>query len=638
MENPFPADPQHTAHNEPHPVSEPKLSQPSESGAHASELTPSRSTEDAHAESQNADTVATAHKDSNLEAHAPENPTFENRQPDVQEEPSLEATPAGDQHEASDAHAREEKPSQNSPEHVEAHAHETGSLEDFAARALRGRLNSDEESEAAVVLKEALLGGRTDVAKAVAATPSLPWIVSVQATAGAWPEMKPSFRSQFLAGLARTQGEQAARIRLSLARGLFKVDQAAALKLILLTLKLLRNKETGLLEGKGPALFANVLIGRGKAWALQLPLQNLKPVEADLLVFAALHGAFHAPQAPIAQLSILKWAAAADRLTRLPEALEALILKGIGRWSGKWQGALRKEVTPIPESWAQSLKDPSAKQPQPKNRNSAEPAEKTDAGETPEDEQSGDEEIKRGHASGEHEDDAHRETEDSGNEDIDHDDDEDEDDDESEDQEAEEKPSRQKQRPVYVSKTVPNHGQANQPQHAGRRGGGQAQFNLQDTLRQIDNYVAGLRNELASTQKQLRQREDDPRRGRRNERPAPVVVPGELSTEELLRLNQQLESRNAELKARIDELTIDSEERAASSGLTTDSEPPDASTQLRTLLGFKLRDDYEDFLALQQEARDLVVQQHYRTVLQHVFEVLVGEGIHFPPSETEKNA
>ena len=617
MENPFPAEPQHTAPNEPHPVSDPQLSHHSESGANASELTASAPSQDVHSEAQ-----------------APEDPSVEISARNDLDAPLHENSTGEEEHEVVHAPERGDHAAEDSPEHPEAPAHEPGTLEDFAARALKGRLNSDEESEVAALLREALLGGRADVAKAVAATPTLPWIVSVQATAGAWPEMKPSFRSQFLAGLARTQGEQAARIRLSLARGLFKVDQAAALKLILLTLKLLRNKETGLLEGKGPALFANVLIGRGKAWALQLPLQNLKPVDADLLVFAALHGAFYAPQAPIAQLSILKWAAAAERLTRLPEALEALIIKGIGRWSGKWQAALRKEVTPIPESWAQGLKEPSAKQPHPQNRNSAEGSEKDEATETPEDEQTSDDDGKRTHSSGGHEDVSHREDADSEDEEID--DDDDDDDEDAED--AEEKPSKHNKRPVYVSKTVPNHGNPPQPQHSGRRGGGQAQFNLQDTLRQIDTYVAGLRNELVSTQKQLRQREDDPRRSRRNERPSPVVVPGELSTEELLRLNQQLESRNAELKARIDELTIDSEERAASSGLTTDSETPDPSTQLRTLLGFKLRDDYEDFNALQQEARDLVVQQHYRTVLQHVFEVLVGEGIHFPPSEDEKNA
>jgi hypothetical protein len=451
--------------------------------------------------------------------------------------------------------------------------------------------------------------------------------------------MKPSFRSQFLAGLARAQGEQAARIRLSLARGLFKVDQGAALKLILLTLKLLRNKETGLLEGKGPALFANVLIGRGKAWALQLPLQNLKPIEADLLVFAALHGAFHAPQAPIAQLSILKWAAATERLTRLPEALEALILKGISRWSAKWQGALRKEVSPIPESWIDGLKQPASRHSGVSRKDEAESGARTDGEELPESEASSDadssvdggEHGARDRDEEEPKNDAERDLDDE--EDI-------EDDEEEDEQDDEETRPKQKQRPVYVSKTVPNHAPGQHPQQSGRRGNTQSQshFNLQDTLRQIDAYVANLRGELATAQKQLRQREDDPRRGRRNERPAVVTVPGELSTEELLRLNQQLESRNAELKARIDELTIDSEERAASCGLTTDSAPPDPSTQLRSLLGFKLKDDYEDYLALQQEARDLVVQQHYRTVLQHVFEVLLAEGISFPESAPESGS
>jgi hypothetical protein len=40
------------------------------------------------------------------------------------------------------------------------------------------------------------------------------------------------------------------------------------------------------------------------------------------------------------------------------------------------------------------------------------------------------------------------------------------------------------------------------------------------------------------------------------------------------------------------------------------------------LLALKLQDDYADFLALEQEAPDRVVQQHYQTVMQHVFEVL----------------
>ena len=130
----------------------------------------------------------------------------------------------------------------------------------------------------------------------------------------------------------------------------------------------------------------------------------------------------------------------------------------------------------------------------------------------------------------------------------------------------------------------------------------------------------------------MRQRDDDTRRGRR-EKALPQPNPGDFSNDELNRLNQQLELRNAELKARIDELTLDSEERAASRGLITDSQAPDPNTQLQILLGWKLKDDFDDYLALQQESRDLVVQQHYKTLLGHVFEVLQAEGIQFEKSE-----
>lgn len=535
-----------------------------------------------------------------------------------------------------DREAPEQEPTDAEPTHERESPFEEGSLSDFAARAQKRRLSPEEETEATSVLKESLLGGRTEVAKAVTATPFLPWVVSVQATAGAWPDMKPSFRAQFLAGLARTEGEQAARVRLSLARGLFKVDQAASLKLILLTLKLLRNKQTGLLEGKGPSLFSNVLIGRGKAWALQLPLQDLKPAEADLLVFAALHGAFHAPQAPVAQLGILRWAASEERLIRLPEALDALILKGISRWSAKWQSALRNEIAPLPESWLENLKTPGAKKNHPKTSS---PDEEGELDEKPED----DEDLKQGSLKegakqsadeSEHEESGDGSGERPDTEIVEDEDTEDESDDEDqegdEDSELKDAPSRpQKHRPVYVSKTVPHNGNTSQQGAGGRRGGSHSAppFNLQDTLRQIDNHVANLRSELQAAQKQLRQREADPRRSRKPEKAGPVGIPGDQSSEELLRLNQQLEARNAELKSRIDELTIDSEQRAASSGLTTDTPVSDPAAQLRTLLSFKLKDDYEDFLALQQEARDLVVQQHYRSVLQHVFDVLTAEGI-----------
>jgi len=507
-----------------------------------------------------------------------------------------------------------------------------GTLEDYAFRAKKGRLNPEEEAEAARLLKEALLGGRAEVAKAVTATPQLPWVVTVQATASVWPEIKPTFRAQFLAGLARTAGDAAARIRLSLARGLFKVDPAASLKLILLTLKVLRDKETGLLEGKGASILANVLIGRGKAWVLQLPLADLKPVEVDLLVFATLHGAFHQPQAPLTQLSILKWAAAADRLSKLPQALEQMVLKGVSRWSGKWQASLRREVAPLPDSWVDVLKSPA---PSGRGRGDAPSRQTLPSGTEPEPEDLDPADGgARAEGSPPHSQDSIQAENDADDRDQDDEDDEDEEDaDESDsDETANSSNRRQKQRPVYVSKTVPSPGN-HQPQQQQSRRGGPQPFNLQDTLRQVEQHVAGLRNELQAAHKQLRQREDDNRRHRRNERPAPVANPADLSLEEAIRLNHQLESRNAELQSRIDELTLDSEARAASRGLVTDTPVHDTNAELRTLLGFKLKEDFEDFQALEQEARDLVVQQHYRTVLRHVFEVLDGEGVRFEAGE-----
>lgn len=508
-----------------------------------------------------------------------------------------------------------------------------GTLEDYAVRARKGRLNPEEEAEAARLLKEALLGGRTEVARAVTATPQLPWVVTVQATASVWPEIKPTFRAQFLAGLARTAGEAAARIRLSLARGLFKVDPAASQKLILLTLKVLRDKETGLLEGKGASILANVLIGRGKAWVLQLPLTELKPAEVDLLVFATLHGAFHQPQAPLTQLSILKWAAAADRLSKLPQALEQMVLKGVSRWSGKWQASLRREVAPLPDSWVDVLKSPA---PSGRGRGDAPSRQPLPTGTAPEAEDL-DSTESEANATG-----APSHSQDSGHSENDADDrDQDEDEDDQDEEDADESDSgesanassrRQKQRPVYVSKTVPGPGNNHSQQQPSRRGAPQP-FNLQDTLRQVEQHVAGLRNELQAAHKQLRQREDDNRRHRRNERPAPVANPADLNLEEAIRLNHQLESRNAELQSRISELTLDSEARAASRGLVTDTPVQDPNIELRTLLGFKLKEDFEDFQALEQEARDLVVQQHYRTVLRHVFEVLDGEGVRFESCE-----
>ena len=114
----------------------------------------------------------------------------------------------------------------------------------------------------------------------------------------------------------------------------------------------------------------------------------------------------------------------------------------------------------------------------------------------------------------------------------------------------------------------------------------------------------------------LRSRED-----RRPEKSGPIIE-GQPTPEELARLNQQLEARNAELQERITELTQHSEDVAVSTGALTGEPVSDPAAQLRTLLALKLKEDFADFVALEKESNDLVVQQHYKALLRHVFEVL----------------
>ncbi len=524
-------------------------------------------------------------------------------------------------------------------------------LQALAAQAQRARLSAPDEERATNLLKEALLDGRAGITRSVAILPNLPWVIGVSAVSAVWTELKTAFKTQLISGLGKSETDAARRMRLSLARGLFKVDVPTALKLAVTVAKEMRDKETGAISPKNAQIFANVLIGRAKPWVAQIPLNDLKPAEADLLVHCALLSAFSVPHAPVTQLGVLKWAAGAGRLVKLHELALASTTQALGRWSAKWQAALRKEVPDLPDAILEFLKAPAPEpgssdqdavsgrreRSQRGNRRPAGP----EAPKIPED------------RAPETEDEDERER--SAAPSVDR---EEEDEDEEDDRADSAWKARLsaaggggggggreqgRPRPVYESKTVPKKPpQQQEPQQAppqrpqrepvqGRNTS--AGFDLRETLRQIESHVAGLRSELASTQTKLRQREQDTSKSRRTPERASVaaapIIPGEPTPDELARLNVQLEGRNAELQQRIAELTQDSEDRAASMG-RHGSEPveqPDA--QLRTLLSLKLQEDYEDFAALEKEKPDLVVQQHYRTLLSHVLDVLRQEGVDF---------
>ncbi len=517
-------------------------------------------------------------------------------------------------------------------------------LAELADRATAGRLNAADEAKAQTLLKEALLDGRKGVERAVLQLPKLPWIVCVGAVSAVWSEMKTVYHARLIGGLAKIQTEAARRVRLSLSRGLFKQDVPAAMKLAIGVAKEIRDKENGAVTPKNAQIFANVFIGRAKPWIAQVPLANLKPIEADLLVHCALMSVFGLPHAPATQLGVLKWAAAAGRLVKLHPAASELLLKNIGRWSAKWQNALRKEVPELPEEIVAVLKAPTPEPEPPRAKEEKSRNQPRDRRGRPErDEVENEDKDKEEEAGDDNDEDKEDERDEREREAKERDEDERDDDEEDEDEDDDDEdsdsaegeaaaapsaPPQPKPRPVYESKTIPSGPHSHQPQNPQQqRRSLPNNFNVTESLRHIEAYVASLRTDLQATQSKLRQKEDESRKARRpgNERPSGVVIAGEPTFEELARLNRQLELRNAELQEYIQELKTDSEDRAASQGPPEAPEAPDAS--LRTLLCLKLQEDFEDFLALEKEEPDIVVQQHYRTVLRHVFEVLRTEGV-----------
>jgi hypothetical protein len=377
------------------------------------------------------------------------------------------------------------------------------------------------------------------------------------------------------------------------------------MKIALGVLKDLRDKNTGELTARNAQIISNVFIGRGKPWLAQLPLAELKPAELDLLVHCATLSAFMVPHPPVTQLGVLKWAKEADRLDKLQEPTLSTVLRGIARWSAKWQGALRKEVEGLPEAIAAVLK----------------PLPPEGAGEP-----------------------APAASEASATEDEDEDEDESPEAEESAEPAAEGEEPPRKERPVYEPRPQRNREPENReresqrerpvytPRNAPQQGG--RGFNLNEALKAIEGHVQSLRQELATAQSKLRQKDDD-RRPRRPEKSAGPIIEGEPTPEELARLNLQLEARNQELQIRIEELMQHSEDVAASTGAMSGEPVTDSAAQLRALLALKLQDDYADFSALEKDSHDLVVSQHYPTILRHIFEVLreVQVPLEIPESE-----
>ena len=330
----------------------------------------------------------------------------------------------------------------------------------LAERASKGRLPAAEEERVAQLLSAALRGSRDDVARSVELLPNLPWVIAVNGVTTAWPEMKPTMRNRLLAGLGRLETDAARRVRLSLARGLFKLDPAVSTKIAVTVAKEMRDKETGAVSAKNAQIFSNVLIGRARPWIAQLPLQDLKAGDADALVQCALTVVFLQPHTPVTQLGVLKWASEAGKLAKINPAAAEAISKGLSRWSAKWQASLRREVNDLPESILSALKTEAPPPAAPPTRSGDTDAEdEVNGGKSDESEAPAGGSIEAG--------------------------------DRQDDEEAPAE-TKVKQRPVYESKTVPPRDR-DRDRDRERKPATGASFHLGDTLRLIEAHVAGPR-------------------------------------------------------------------------------------------------------------------------------------------------
>jgi hypothetical protein len=205
-----------------------------------------------------------------------------------------------------------------------------------------GRLPAADEQKGAALFKELVVSGGKPLSSALALLGDLPWFVPVNGTLDAWPELTPAKQRLFLAVLKPLESEASRRMRLSIARGLHKVDPSSALKLIVATLQSLRT-ETGL-DPKDRQIFYSVLIGKNKPWLLQLDLKSLKPPEAQMIALTAIECVAGAN--PPAAVAVIRWAKSFQPLNSIPETLQQELSKTFKRWSSRWQNQLVEEDLP----------------------------------------------------------------------------------------------------------------------------------------------------------------------------------------------------------------------------------------------------------------------------------------------------
>jgi len=517
---------------------------------------------------------------------------------------------------------------------TEAPVEETSDPLLLLARAAKAaRLAPAEEDRAVELLRERLAGGRAGITAAISPMiEGLPWIVCVNAVRAVWEQLSVPMRRHLMSSIAKNDSESAHRLRLSLARAVFKLDPAAGLKLAAAAAADLKHPETGALTAKYRQFFFNVFIGKGKPWLLQMPLADLKGADADALVHCAIECFPFIP--PLSQLSILRWVYGAGRLKKVSTGNLEIAAKSLGRWNGKLQRQLQADIAELPPLLEAALKPEALKaepeaQPEPEtkpepNRRPAKKSQPTpeipaEASEAEALESAATEEPTSAPAPaapleelvipGRAERLAKKEAEKLANKKI--------------EQERRKPEPRELREPRATEERRPE--RPERPERPARGERAERTFDLKEALRGVESYVAGLRSELEQTTAQLRRQDQEGKRGGRSTR---SVEENPVESEALMRHNARLEATVAELRLQLEDLAGHHEAVAESRQLHSDEPLAEGSAeQLTALLAIKLAESYETYEAMRKEPLDKVFRLDYRDLLGSVFDALIHAGV-----------
>jgi hypothetical protein len=428
-----------------------------------------------------------------------------------------------------------------------------------------------------------ILGGKP-LSNALELLGDLPWFVPVNGTLEAWPQLTPAKKRNFLAALKPLESEASRRMRLSIARGLYKVDPSLSLKLLVATLRAVQT-ETGL-QPKDRQIFYSVLIGKNKPWLLQLDLKALKPAEAGLIALSAIESAAGSP--PPAAVSVFRWAKPFQPLKTIPEPVQQELGKALKKWSLRWQKQLAEED--LPPALSEILQ---AKLTKSEGEPSAALCEPAAEGATQEPNEST-------------------------------------------------RQNERKQGPVEHSHTHSGTGRGNEHRHdkqprrkAGKPPGQQhpktSSADVAELLKQIQTRFSELRDELQSTRNQLRQSQQAPKQ----EGDGAVERSREVGKlrEENARLNETV----ASLRETLSELANDNFEKAVSRRADSSEPVTDPLEQFKSLLTLRIREQIVNFKALNRENHvdglPLLLDNILRTLQENGIDL---ENLEKPPPEVRR--